>query len=94
MRLTTNELELITESLACFEHEAEQALEMDYNNGPVCQWARDTIEMCDNLYRKIRIVIKTIKNLEERSCDADIVLTPRIKPAEYEATFSNPSEEA
>ena len=89
MRLTTNELELLIEALASFEYEAEQALEIDYDNEPVCRWARDTIKMCQDLSDRIEIIIETIKNLEERSCDADVMLTPRITLA----TFSNPSEE-
>ena len=83
MRLTTNELELLHEALASFEYEAEQALEIDFDNEPVCRWARETVQMCRKLADRIEIVINTIKNLEEKSCDADIILTPRIKPSEY-----------
>lgn len=93
MRLTTNELELIHEGLAAFEYEAEQALEEDCNNPAICRWAKETIKMCEDISKKIENVIETIKNLEQRDVEADIILTPRIRPTEYAATFSNPSEE-
>lgn len=93
MRLTTNELELIHEALACFEYEADQALEIDYNNEAVCRWARETINMIRDLTDKLVIVIESIKNLEQKDVESDIILTPRIKPVEYKPTFSNPSSE-
>ena len=76
MRLTTNELELIHESLACFEYEAEQALELDYNNEAVCRWARETIDMIEIISNKIVDIVEVLKDLEQNDVSADVKLTP------------------
>ena len=76
MRLTRNELELIHEALACFEYEAEQSLELDYNNEAVCRWARETIEMIDNISNKIVDIVEVLKDLEQNDVSADVKLTP------------------
>ena len=85
MRLTTNELELIHEALACFEYEAEQALEQDYNNEAVCRWARETIEMIDSISNKIVDIVEVLKDLEQNDVSADVKLTPGLSSDPQEA---------
>ena len=76
MRLTTNELELLQEALASFEYEAEQALELDYNNEAVCRWARETIDMIEIISNKIEDIVEVLKDLEQNDVSADVKLTP------------------
>ena len=93
MRLTRADLRLIQEGLQMIISEAQMQLEYEVDEH-ILQWARETEDMAVEIDTKLEIVIATITNLQEKSCDADIILTPRIKPVEYEATFSNPCEEA
>ena len=94
MRLTRADLRLLQEGLELLNVDAEFELEIASDDESRCRWATDQIEQCESIYAKLNIVIDTNTNLANKSCDADIILTPRIKPVEYEATFSNPSEEA
>lgn len=92
MRLTRSDLRLIQEGLQMVISEAQMQLEYE-NDEAILRWARETEEEAVEIDTKLEIVIATITNLQEKSCDADIILTPRIKPVEYEPTFSNPSSE-
>lgn len=83
MRLTRMQLKLLQEGLELLIADAEETLEHCHNNRPVCQWANETIDDSSRIHEKLQIVIETIQNLEERSCDADIILTPRIKPSPH-----------
>ena len=83
MRLTRMQLRLIQEGLEHVINDAEFELEIHSNDEAICRWARETIEEAESIHQKLNIVVATITNLEQKSCEADIVLTPRIKPSEY-----------
>lgn len=77
MRLTRSQLRLIQEGLDMVI--SESALTLEYENDEaILRWATETIEEAEAIYDKLNIVIDTITKLAERSCDADIILTPSI----------------